>query len=103
MAPSRSRQGLFGYAQSREYHARPYSSTKEQEHARRRGHGRMCCSLREEQLTLPDVDKVFTATWLSDSEVLCGTKCNKVRRFNFFFTIFFVLRHGFMCSLFCGM
>ena len=32
----------------------------------------------EKQLRLNDLDKIFASAWLNDSEVICGTKCNKV-------------------------
>lgn len=34
--------------------------------------------LREFALPIEDTDKIFASQWLSDEEVICGTKCNQV-------------------------
>ena len=34
--------------------------------------------LREDQIDLGTIDKVYSSCWIDDDFVLCGTKCNKV-------------------------
>ncbi|KAI8806692.1 WD40-repeat-containing domain protein [Cladochytrium replicatum] len=39
-------------------------------------------SYRETEYLLPNYDKIFAATWLSDKEIILGTKCNNVLLLN---------------------
>lgn len=36
--------------------------------------------LKEEPISLGEIDKVYSSCWLDDDFVICGTKCNKVRK-----------------------
>ena len=42
--------------------------------------------LKEKNITVPNMNKVFCSQWLSDRQVVFGTKCNKVRLLRHFST-----------------
>ena len=39
---------------------------------------RLPCLLNEKKLDFGSCDKIFTSDWLSEDQVVVGTKCNKV-------------------------
>lgn len=41
---------------------------------------RLPCLLSEKKLNFGSCDKIFTSDWLSEDQVVVGTKCNKVSR-----------------------